>query len=112
LPPLLTVGAGGTATEIWRDVLTVPLPISRDEVREVLMQLRCAALLRGYRGRPAYDIGATVDAVISLVRAAQLVGPRLVELEVNPLIVQTAGGGASAADVLFRLAPQGMNTHA
>jgi acyl-CoA synthetase (NDP forming) len=105
LPPLLTVGAGGTATEIWRDVATSPLPVTADEVRGMLGRLQSSPLLNGHRGKPKCDVAAAVDAVMGLIRAAELVGPRLGELEVNPLIVLQEGKGAFAADVLLRLSP-------
>jgi acetate---CoA ligase (ADP-forming) len=106
LPPVLTVGAGGPQTEVWADTASAPVPVSETEARDLLMRLRCAAILRGHRGRPAYDVPAAVDAVLAITRAASLLGARLRELEVNPLIVQNDSAGAYAADVLLRLNPK------
>jgi len=69
--------------------------------------LKGAPLLRGFRGRPAGDLDAVVEAAMAVARFAAAHGDRLVELDVNPLIVRPAGKGAVAADVLVRLATDG-----
>ena len=107
LPPLLTVGYGGVQAEIWGDVATHPLPVSRGDVETLLRALRCGRLLTGYRGDPGYDVPAAIDTILAIVRAAALLGDRLLELEVNPVIVQRPGGGAHAADALIHLRPAG-----
>lgn len=105
LPPLLTVGMGGVTAELLADVASECLPLDRSDVEALLDRLKSAALLTGYRGRPAPDRDAAVDAITNLARLASALGPRLLELEVNPLIVQPVGGGAMAADALIRLRP-------
>jgi succinyl-CoA synthetase beta subunit len=106
LPPLLTVGAGGTATEIWGDVISTPLPVSAEEVRDLLLTLRCAPLLRGHRGGAGYDIDSAVDVVFRLTDVVSILGERLREMEANPVIVQPGTGGAFVADFVLRLAPK------
>ena len=43
------------------------------------------------------------DALVNVSRMAVALGPRLRELDVNPLIVAPAGKGAKAADALVVL---------
>ena len=57
-----------------------------------------APLFRGARGRPPLDIDAIVDAMVRISWLAADLGDRLVDLEVNPLIVERAGAGAVAVD--------------
>ena len=57
----------------------------------------------------AAEVDAAVAAALSVVRFAEAHADRLVELDVNPLIVRPAGMGAVAADVLIRLAADGAN---
>ena len=59
------------------------------------------ALLAGYRGRPAADIEAVLDAAEAVARYAEANAGRLIELDVNPLIAGRSG--AVAADALIRL---------
>lgn len=91
LPPILTVGAGGVATELHRDVASTVLPVDAGIVRELLDRLQCAPLLRGHRGRPPLDIDAVVSACVGLAALAEHLGDRLVELECNPLLVRESG---------------------
>lgn len=98
-PPVLTVGLGGTATEVHRDLASALAPLSRDAARALLRRLRCWPLLAGHRGAPPPAIEAAVDAVV-LIGAALAARDDLEELEVNPLIVGERG--ALAVDVLLR----------
>jgi hypothetical protein len=61
-------------------------------------------ILAGYRGRPAGDIGAFVDAVMAVVDFAEAQRDRLLELDVNPLLVLPKGRGAVAVDALVVMA--------
>ncbi len=98
-PPVLTVGRGGTATEIHRDLASALAPIGPDAARALLRRLRCWPLLDGYRGAPPLDVEAAVDAIVR-IGAALAARPDLDELEINPLIV--GRDGAVAVDVLVR----------
>ena len=105
LPLLLTVGRGGTETELLGDLASISLPADRSEINELLSTLRSAPLLDGFRGRPAFDRDAAVAAIDGIAQLAQALGPKLIEIEINPLIVQAAGNGATAADALINLRP-------
>jgi acyl-CoA synthetase (NDP forming) len=98
----LTVGAGGVLVELVRDAATLLLPVSRAGIRSALASLRSWRLLTGYRGRPAGDVDAVVTAVTAVARYATGHAERLLELDVNPLLVRPAGQGVLAADVLIR----------
>ncbi len=105
LPPVLTVGMGGVMVELLDDVVNESLPVDDQRIRDMVGRLRHAPLLTGFRGGPAHDVDGLVSAVRAVARAAALLGPRLVELEINPLIVQPGSGGAVAADALVTLRP-------
>lgn len=96
-PPVLTVGLGGTGTEIHRDLARALAPVGPDDALALLRTLRSWPLLAGHRGAAPLDVNAAVDA---LVRVGEAVAhwPELAELEINPLIVGPTG--AVAVDVL------------
>ncbi|TVR64164.1 MAG: hypothetical protein EA422_07435 [Gemmatimonadales bacterium] len=81
---VLTVGAGGTAVEVLKDVAVRVLPVEPAEIREMLDELRIAPLLRGHRGRPPVDLEGLVRLIANLASAACAV-PELEELELNPV---------------------------
>ena len=80
---------------------TVPLllPVGRDDVAAALRGLKCFPLLNGFRGRPAADLTAVVDAVMAIAAFAGAHLDTLAELDVNPLMVGPAG--AVAVDALI-----------
>lgn len=98
-PPVLTVGMGGTATEVYADIASTVLPVDRSTVRGLLLSLRGAPLLTGHRGRPPADLEAAIDAIVGIAQVATAVGPSLREMEVNPLAVMAEG--ACALDFLL-----------
>ena len=83
--PVLAVGLGGVWVEALHDVALRVLPIHRTDVREMLDELRGAALLRGGRGEKPVDLDRIADVLLRISEAAALVGPSLQALEVNPL---------------------------
>ena len=101
--PVVLVGLGGIAVEILKDIALAPAPVSAARARALVESLAAAPLLHGARGRPPLDVEAIVDAVVRVSWLAADLGPRLVDLEVNPLIVRRAGGGAVAVDARGRL---------
>ena len=97
----LTIGAGGVLVELLQDTVTLLLPATTDDVRAALRSLRIWPLLAGYRGRRP-DVDALVGAVDAIAGYACRHADRLVELEVNPLLVMS--DGVVAVDALIRRA--------
>lgn len=95
----LIVGAGGILVEMVEDSALLLLPTKRAVVEEAVRGLKIAKLLQGYRGKPAGDIGAVVDAVMAVAAYAEAQRDNLVELDVNPLMVLPKG--AVAVDALI-----------
>ena len=102
----LMLGSGGVLVELLADRVLLLLPTTAEEVRTALLGLKSAPLLKGFRGRPPGDIDAIVAVAMAVTGFAALHADRLVELDVNPLIVRPAGKGVVAADVLIRMVPE------
>jgi len=98
----LTIGAGGTLTEILEDSQTLMIPAPGPAVAAALGRLRVAPLLAGYRGHAQGDLEAVVEAVMAVQAFAAAEADRLIELDINPLIVTPER--AVAADALIRVA--------
>ncbi len=101
--PLVMIGFGGTLVEVIGDARIALAPISADQARAMMRKLKLWPLLDGARGRPAADVGAAAEAASRISRLAAALGERLVELDVNPLIVGQAGAGAVAVDACATL---------
>lgn len=101
---VLVIGAGGILVEMVQDAASLLLPTDRVEVERAIGGLKAARLLAGYRGKPAGDVGAVVDAVMAIAAFAEAHRDRLLELDVNPLLVLPRGQAALAVDALIVLA--------
>jgi succinyl-CoA synthetase beta subunit len=96
--PLVIVGLGGTAVEIIGDFAVASAPVSQSHVRKMIDSLATADLFKGARGKPPLDVDAIASVVERISWLGHDLGPRLVDLEVNPLIVGAKGEGAVAVD--------------
>ncbi|MGE0023382.1 MAG: acetate--CoA ligase family protein [Hyphomicrobium sp.] len=96
----LVIGAGGILAELLKDTAVLLLPADRGAIQRALASLKAWKLVTGYRGRSG-DAEAVIDAVEAIARFAEANASRIVELDVNPLIVLPRG--AVAADALLRM---------
>lgn len=104
---VLTLGSGGILVELVADTVTLLLPVTESEVRDAMSTLKCAPMLRGFRGREPADADAAVAAVLNIARFAAAHADRLEELDVNPLAIRPRGRGAVALDALIRMREPG-----
>jgi hypothetical protein len=96
--PVLAVGLGGMWVETLRDVVLRVLPIDATEARQMLGELKAAPLLQGARGGPPVDLDRLAEVLVRITEAAEMLGPSLQTLEVNPLWCR--GRQVEALDVL------------
>jgi len=99
---VLTLAAGGVMTEILKDSTTLVLPVTSQDVTEAFQRLKIAPILNGYRGQPAADMAALVDAVMSVQSYVQQNMNDVLEVEINPIIATPTT--AIAVDALIRRA--------
>ena len=106
----LMVGMGGVTAELMNDSVLCLMPpgkvISRELALGLLQQLKSWPLLDGYRGKPKLDVDAAIEAIIGFSTMVASLGDRLLEAEMNPLLVMEAGQSAIAADAVVILAPK------
>jgi acyl-CoA synthetase (NDP forming) len=98
---VLVIAAGGIFVELLRDSVSLLLPVSAGEVEAALRRLKSFALFDGFRGRPRADLPAAIAAILSIARYAEAQCDRLLELDVNPLMLLPEGKGALAVDALI-----------
>ena len=88
--PVISFGSGGTRVEIMRDRSVALPPLNRVIIHSMIARTRVAALLGEFRNMPAVDIKA-LERV--LLRVSEMVCelPEIVEMDINPLIVDERG---------------------
>jgi acetyl-CoA synthetase len=100
---VLVLGAGGVLAELLADSITLLPPFTAESVAAALRRLKVAALLSGFRGKPAGDVSALTGAILGVTRYAAANLSTIQEIDVNPIIVRPTGKGAVAVDALVRL---------
>jgi len=85
--PSLTIGAGGIHAEVLQDAVTTPLPVTGDDVREMIASLRMAPLLDGVRGAKPADREALVRLALAVGELGRSCAGALAELDLNPVVV-------------------------
>jgi hypothetical protein len=99
--PLIVVGAGGVEAELRDDQVVLVAPLSRTAARRAVESLRLAPLFHGFRGRPVLPVDAVVEFIHRLGLLAATV-PEIQQLDLNPVLVSTAG--CVAVDALIAMA--------
>ncbi|WP_026244417.1 acetate--CoA ligase family protein [Dasania marina] len=99
--PALIIGAGGILVELVADSVSLLLPTSRSAVKDAINSLSVAKLIGGFRGQKKGDLEAAIDAVMAVAHYAEANWNKLLELDINPLMILPEGSGVVAADALI-----------
>ena len=97
--PVVVLGVGGVLAEIYKDFAVRLAPVSADDARAMIEEVKGLAVIRGYRGMPKGDLDALAKAVAALSQIAYIEDVK--EAEINPLIVKREGEGVVAVDGLI-----------
>lgn len=81
----ILVGQGGTMVELYKDVAFGHVPVTENDVAEMISRLKYNKVLDGYRGGKPADVPQLEDIVTRINYLLQLF-PEIKELDINPLI--------------------------
>jgi acetyltransferase len=107
--PVVLFGHGGLAAELIADTALALVPLNMTLARALMERTRVYRLLLGYRSQPP----AALDAIaLTLVKVSQLAVDlaEIVELDINPLIVDASGVMALDARIRIRATTQSPET--
>jgi len=99
--PAVAVGLGGIFVEILKDVVLGAPPLTADEGREMLGQLRGRAILEGARGAAPADLDTVAGIIERFSRLCLDLRHEVAEIDINPLLVFDEGQGACVVDCLI-----------
>lgn len=103
--PLLMIGAGGTAVELLDDKQLALPPIDHAEALCLVEKTAIARRLKGFRNVPPADVDAVAN-VLDALSAITIDLPEIMELDINPLLVDSSGVVALDSRVRISLEPQ------
>ena len=98
--PMIMVGLGGITTELFRDVIYRPAPVSAAEASAMLAELKAAPLLNGFRGAAKADVAALSQLIAQVSMLAARQRAEISEIELNPVLVHAEGQGVTIVDAL------------
>lgn len=98
--PIVLLAAGGIWTEIARDRSVRTAPVSIEQAREMIAEVKALRAVAGLRGTKKGDLEALARAAAALSRLALRPELRIREAEVNPMMVLPEGEGVLAVDAL------------
>lgn len=104
--PIVMLGLGGVLAELYRDTSLRMAPVAPQDARQMIDEVIGLAPVRGYRNLPRGDLSALAQVVCAVSTLA--FEERILEAEINPLIVKAEGAGVVAVDglVIFRRSPE------
>jgi len=97
--PVIAVGLGGIYTEIFKDLVLRVAPVSVDEARQMVEQLKGREILRGARGSRCRDRVALAQ-LVSAVSWLPFRYGGIEELDLNPVFLFEQGCAAGDARVI------------
>jgi acetyltransferase len=97
---VILFGAGGVELELHRDIALAAAPLDIRAAEDLIARTRVAQLIDGYRGKPAYDKGALVKALLGLSDLVMDVGSIIISIDINPFLLKRRGGVALDALVV------------
>lgn len=100
--PVISFGLGGIFVEILREISQAHVPMSEEQLDEMITSTKAYKLMSGARGMAKSDIAAMKDTIRKLVFIS-IENPEIKELEINPVIVGDEGKGCWAVDALVTL---------
>lgn len=98
--PALMFGLGGIFVEVLKDVTFRIAPITEDEAREMISEVKAYPLLKGYRNTPPADIDAIVRILLSTSKLV-MEHQEIKELDLNPILVYEKGAKTVDARILL-----------
>jgi acyl-CoA synthetase (NDP forming) len=98
--PVVMFGLGGVWVEVLKDVSFKLAPLTQDDARVALGEIRAARLLEGFRGSEPVDKAALEDI---LLKVSEFVAatPEVLEMDLNPIFAYPDGAVAVDARVIL-----------
>jgi len=98
--PTLMFGLGGIFVEVLKDVTFRVAPITEEDAKEMIREIKAYPILEGFRGAPPADIEAIVQILVNTSRL-MMENPEISELDLNPIIVYEDGAKTVDARIIL-----------
>ena len=93
-------GLGGIFVEVLKDVNFRIAPLTNDDAREMITELKAYPLLKGFRNTPPADIDALIGILTAISRLV-MENPEIKELDLNPVLAYQTGAKTVDARIIL-----------
>ena len=87
---MIALGIGGVFVEIYKDVIFRLIPITKNDVEEMMSEIKGKELFEGFRGLPKVDKSELIDFVLKVSNLIES-HPIIKEMDLNPVIATSSG---------------------
>jgi succinyl-CoA synthetase beta subunit len=102
--PAAMLGLGGVWAEVYKDVVFRMVPLNKEEIFEMISDLKGQVLLKGYRSSKPVNMESLADWLIKLGWLA-LKFEKIQEIDVNPLLIVNGEPVAVDATIVLTSSP-------
>ncbi len=88
--PVLLLGAGGTAVEIYKDVALRMMPVREEDIRSMVSCLKAHQLLEGYRGADPVDMEKLSGLLMNFSALVIDLGTMVASIDLNPVMCSSS----------------------
>jgi len=99
--PSIAFGLGGIWVEALKDAVFGILPMTREEMLDMIAQTRAGMFLKGFRGSPALDQEAALS-IINALSKLMTEHPGIKEIDLNPVRIYARSAAALDMRVILR----------
>lgn len=89
--PIVLMGIGGTAAEIYQDSVLRMAPLNPEDVEEMIMGLKAHRLFEGYRGADVVDRDALTALIMSFSQLIMELDDQFESIDLNPVFCGSSG---------------------
>lgn len=97
---MIAFGIGGVFVEVYKDVSFRLIPITKEDVEEMVDEIKGKKMLHGFRGQPAIDIDELSELMLNISNLVYK-NPIIKEIDLNPLMVTKKGIKAIDARIIL-----------
>ena len=97
---MIALGIGGVFVEVYKDVSFRLIPITSDDVKEMILEIKGNKLLEGYRGNPVVDKQELASLVLKISKLIEEF-PDIYEMDLNPVVATADGLKAIDARIIL-----------
>jgi len=103
--PVIMLGTGGVFIHLLDDVTFRVLPATREDIQEMIEEIKGKLLMRGFRGEPPLNEDVFVDAMLKIGRLGLDAAGLYESMDFNPVCLNTSAAIALDAKIILAKEP-------